>query len=210
MLWRKKWPSALSGARLGNLVATGTGLQVRWGNFMSLLSVVRHLSTDLYICKFSKGHGVSIMEMDAKSPAPQLWMPFSWSDIACGRWTSSSPHLFVWLSAAKHRPLLPHWCLPCMNHSFSSNAILTFICGIPFSPVLCSSLSTCTRHLASKWCCWPGTVIFGHDEWGIINCGYITTAIFNHLPFAQLQCCHISSVYLKINIHETKNEGLWF
>lgn len=81
------------------------------------VTVVRHLSTDLYICKFSKGHGVSIMEMDAKSPAPQLWMPFSWSDIACGRWTSSSPHLFVWLSAAKHRPLLPHWCLPCTNHS---------------------------------------------------------------------------------------------
>lgn len=48
MLWRKKWPSALSGARLGNLVATGTGLQVRWGNFMSLLSQLWDTSAQIF------------------------------------------------------------------------------------------------------------------------------------------------------------------
>lgn len=138
MLWRKKWPSALAGERLGHLVATGTGLHVRWSNFMSLLShsceTLSHLSTDLYISKFSKGHGGSIMEIDAKSPAPHLWMPVSWPDIACGRWTSPSTHLFVWLSPAKHRPLLSHWCLPCTKHSshFPAMQFSPSSVGFPF------------------------------------------------------------------------------
>lgn len=42
-----------------------------------------------------------------------------------------------------------------------------------------------------------------------VICRYSARAIFNHLLFAQLQCCHISSAYLKINIREAKNERVW-
>lgn len=56
------------------------------------------------------------------------------------------------------------------------------------------------------WCCHAGC---GGDEQKAVIWGCSTRAIFNHLPFAELQCCHISSAYLKINIPKAKHERLW-
>lgn len=43
----------------------------------------------------------------------------------------------------------------------------------------------------------------------VVICRCSIRAIFNQLPFTQLQCCHISSAYLEISIHEAKSVRLW-
>ena len=98
--------------------------------------------------------------------------------------------------------------------SFCRSAIPTLICRIPFPLGLDSSFSTsmCSQKASGiemMWSAWHCHAGRGGDEQMVVICGCSARAIFNHLAFAQLQCCHISSAYLKINIHEAKNERLW-
>lgn len=173
-----------------------------------------HHCWEPYISKLSKTCGESILGVDIKTPAPRHPFPGQ-TLLLVGE--HHLPHIcLLFGSPAKHGSLLSHWHLPCTNHSSHLPAVqfLPSFVGFPFlqySTPHSAQACTCTRHLALNWCGWPGIVMLGRggDEQKVVICGCRATAIFNHLPFAQLQCCHISSAYLKINIHKAMNERVW-